>query len=155
MKAMDRHKATKERAEVMGGECLAMRARLISRVVSRIYDDVLRPQGLKVSQMSILAVIAGLGEADPSEISRMLELDASTVSRNVRRMTTKGWIKPSPKGDRRAHQLELTPEGEDVLLKAFPRWQEAQAKAAEVLGKENVARLGVISKDMWAKAAVV
>ena len=132
-----------------------MRARLISRVISRIYDDVLRPYGLKVSQMSILAVIAGLGEADPLEVSRMLELDASTVSRNVRLMTTKGWIKASTKMDRRAHQLELTPEGEDVFLRAFPRWQEAQAKAAEVLGEENAERLRSIFKETLAKAALV
>jgi DNA-binding MarR family transcriptional regulator len=138
----------------MGGQCLALRARLISRVVSRIYDGALRPLGLKVSQMSILAVLAGLGHADPREICRLLELDASTLSRNVRRMTTRGWIRPSPKGDRRAHQLELTTKGEDLLVNAFPTWQEAQAKAAEALGVKNVAGLRKISRDLWARGAV-
>jgi DNA-binding MarR family transcriptional regulator len=154
MKAGESHRAAGRCAEIMGGECLALRARLISRVISRIYDEALRPLGLKGSQMSILAVIAGLGIANPLELCRLLELDASTLSRNVRRMTARGWIKPSPKGDRRAHQFELTPEGEDLLLRAFPRWQEAQARAAETLRRENVAGLMKISKEMWARGAV-
>lgn len=154
MKAKENHKTAGRCAEVMGGECLALRARLISRVISRIYDEALRPHGLKGSQMSILAVIAGLGQADPGEICRLLELDASTLSRNVRRMTTRGWIKRSPKGDRRAHQFELTPEGEDVLVSSFPRWQEAQARAAEALGVKNVAGLRKISREMWARTAM-
>jgi DNA-binding MarR family transcriptional regulator len=148
MKAGENHRAAGRCAEVMGGECLALRARLISRVVSRIYDEALGPHGLKGSQMSILAVIAGLVHADPGEICRLLELDASTLSRNVKRMTTRGWIKRSPKGNRRAHQLELTPEGADVLVQAFPRWQEAQARAAETLGQKNVAGLRKISREM-------
>jgi DNA-binding MarR family transcriptional regulator len=138
----------------MGVECLALRARLISRVISRIYDEALRPHGLKGSQMSILAVIAGLGQADPRKICRLLELDPSTLSRNVRRMTTRGWIKPSLKGDRRAHQFELTPEGADILVKAFPRWQEAQVRAVATLGGENVAGLRRISGDLWDRGAV-
>jgi DNA-binding MarR family transcriptional regulator len=154
MKDTEKHKAAGRCAEAMGGECLALRARLISRVISRIYDEALRPYGLKVSQMSILAVLAGLGKADPQEICRLLELDASTLSRNVRRMTTRGWIKPTPKGDRRAHQLALTPEGAGLLVEAFPGWQEAQVKAAEVLGVKNVSGLRKISLDRWAKAAV-
>jgi DNA-binding MarR family transcriptional regulator len=154
MEATKKHKAAGRCAEVMGGECLALRARLISRVISRIYDDALRPHGLKGSQMSILAVIAGLGPADPRDICRLLELDASTLSRNVRRMTTRGWIKPSPKGDRRAHQFELTPKGDHLLVNAFPGWQEAQAKAAEALGVKSVAGLRRISRDLWARGAV-
>ncbi len=145
--------AAKRCAEAMGGECLAVRVRLISRVISRIFDNALRAHGLKVGQMSILAALAGLGEADPLELCRLLALDASTLSRNVRRMAMRGWIKPSPKGDRRAHQLELTPAGEDLLLKAFPRWQAAQARAAEVLGVKNVAGLMKIFESMGTKAA--
>lgn len=152
---MQRHKAARRCAEAIGGECLAVRARLISRVISRIFDDALRSHGLKVSQMSILVVIAGLGQADPGDICRMLELDTSTLSRNVARMTTRGWVRPSPKGDRRAHQLELTSEGAEVLVRAFPSWEEAQAKAAEVLGEANATELRKISGDLWAKAARV
>jgi DNA-binding MarR family transcriptional regulator len=148
MKPEEDHRAAGRCAKAMGGECLALGARLISRVISRIYDEALRPCGLKGSQMSILAVIAGLVHADPGEICRLLELDASTLSRNVKRMTTRGWIKRSPKGDRRAHQFELTPEGEDVLVRAFPRWQEAQAQAVEALGAKNVAGLKKISREM-------
>ena len=140
-------------AQEMGGACIAMRARVISRVISRIYDEALRPHGLKGSQMSILAVISGLGRAKPSEICDLLQLDASTLSRNVSRMKTKGWLNAAPRGDRRAHRLELTTEGMQMILEAFSSWQEAQDKVTRTLGEENAAAIRKVARTIRAKAA--
>jgi DNA-binding MarR family transcriptional regulator len=82
-------------AKILGQECVAMRIRLISRAISRIYDDALRPHGLKASQLSILALVSVLGRAEPSEVCRILQLDASTFSRNVTRMRSNGWLEAS------------------------------------------------------------
>src|SRR3954451_12375489 len=38
----------------IAGECIAVRVRLINRVVTAIYDEALRPFGLRVSQANIL-----------------------------------------------------------------------------------------------------
>ena len=38
--------------------CIAVRLRLLNRVVTNLYDDALRPLGLKVSQVNILVVMA-------------------------------------------------------------------------------------------------
>ena len=146
------HKSAKKCAQEMGGACIGMRTRVINRVISRIYDEALRPHGIKGSQMSILAVISGFGRAEPSEICRLLQLDASTLSRNVSRMKRKGWLNAAPRGDRRAHRLELTAEGERIIVEAFPSWQGAQDKVTETLGKENAAAIRKVARTLRAKA---
>src|SRR5438874_3895487 len=84
--------------------CIAVRLRLLNRVVTNFYDDALRPLGLKVSQLNILVVTARLGVARPTRVCEILQLDASTLSRNVKRMMAKGkrWLEVVPgEGDAR------------------------------------------------------
>lgn len=138
-------------AKTLGQECVAMRIRTISRVVSRIYDEALRPHGIKATQLSILAVVSILGQAEPSEICRMLHLETSTLSRNMSRMRTKGWLRVSPRKDRRAHRVKLTPRGNRILIEAFPAWREAQEKATSLLGKRNAGAIGRIAEKLWRK----
>jgi DNA-binding MarR family transcriptional regulator len=138
-------------AKTLGQECVAMRIRTISRAVSRIYDEALRPHGIKASQLSILAVVSILGQAEPSEICRMLHLEASTLSRNMSRMRTRGWLKVSPRKDKRAHRLKLTASGNRILIEAFPAWREAQEKVTSLLGKRNTGAIGRIAETLWQK----
>ena len=78
--------------ETISKTCIAVRLRLLNRVVTNFYDDALRPLGLKVSQLNILIVTARLGLARPVQVCDILQLDTSTLSRNVERMRrTAGW----------------------------------------------------------------
>ena len=138
-------------AKTLWQECVAMRIRSISRAVSRIYDDALRPHGIKSTQLSILAVVSILGQAEPNEVCRMLHLEASTLSRNMNRMRTKGWLRVSPRKDKRAHRLKLTPRGNRILMEAFPAWREAQEKVTSLLGKRNAGAIGRMADTLWRK----
>ncbi|MGD8228903.1 MAG: MarR family winged helix-turn-helix transcriptional regulator [Desulfobacteraceae bacterium] len=138
-------------AKTLGQECLAMRIRTISRVVSRIYDEALRPHGIKATQLSILAVVSILSQAEPGEICRMLRLETSTLSRNLGRMKTKGWLRVSQGKDRRAHRVRLTPKGNRILMEAFPAWREAQKKVTSLLGKRNTGAIGRIAEKLLQK----
>jgi DNA-binding MarR family transcriptional regulator len=134
---MKQNQQAKMCARQMRQKCLAMRVRLINRIISRIYDDVLRPHGIKGSQMSILAAISASGRPGPSEICRMLHLDVSTLSRNVSRMKKKGWLKISPVKDRRAHVLHLTDAGNRMIVDAYSSWQVAQERVEKIIGADN------------------
>ena len=72
--------------------CIAHRLRLLNRVVTNIYDDALRPIGLKISQGNILIVTSKMGVASPVQVCEYLQLDISTLSRNVELMRKKGWL---------------------------------------------------------------
>src|SRR5438874_10618169 len=76
----------------IAGECIAVRLRMLNRVITNIYDNALRPLDLKVSQMNILVAAAKMGTARPLEVCQYLHLDVSTLSRNVERMKARGWL---------------------------------------------------------------
>ncbi|MEM1067335.1 MAG: MarR family winged helix-turn-helix transcriptional regulator [Planctomycetota bacterium] len=115
--------------------CFAMRARLLSRVVTGIYDEATRPLGVKASQITLLAITAHMGVARPSDVCEVLHMDASTLSRNVERMRKSGWLEVVP-GEGRSQPFQLTDAGWKLLKKVEPLWKKAQQKARTTLGKE-------------------
>ncbi len=125
----------------VASECVAVRLRMLNRVITNIYDDVLRSLDLKVSQMNILVAAAKMGTARPSEVCDHLHLDVSTLSRNVERMKARGWLEVVPDQDGRAQPFRLTPQGRKLLEQAVPAWSEAQQQVKKVLGDGFVAQL--------------
>ena len=121
--------------------CIALRVRLLNRVITNLYDDALRPLDLKVSQLNLLVVTAKLGVAQPAKVCDILQLDTSTLSRNVERMRANGWLEAVPAADGRAQPFRLTAQGRKLLARAIPAWKRAQRRATGVLGKEAVALL--------------
>src|SRR5690349_11255649 len=128
--------------------CIAVRLRLLNRVVTNLYDDALRPLGLKVSQLNILIVTARLGLARPAQVCDILQLDASTLSRNVKPLQAHDWLEVVPDEDARAQPFRLTPQGKRLIEMAVPAWEEAQRQATELLGSEGVALLDRAAKKL-------
>ena len=118
--------------------CIAVRLRLLNRVITGIYDTALRDLGVKVSQLNILVVAAKLGVARPAQVCQILQLDTSTLSRNVERMKAKGWLRVVADDDARAQPFELTQQGRRLLERAIPAWEEAQKSAMELLGDSGL-----------------
>jgi DNA-binding MarR family transcriptional regulator len=129
--------------DVIAKTCIAVRLRKLNRVVTNFYDDALRPLGLKVSQLNILIVTAKLGLARPAQVCDILQLDPSTLSRNVERMRTPPhhWLEVVPDEDARTQPFRLTPQGRRLIEKAIPAWEQAQRQATELLGDEGIALL--------------
>src|SRR5712691_1630019 len=71
-------------------ECVAGRVRKLNRMLTAIYDGALASAGLKTSQFTVLVAVANRGLARPAELTKLLQLDESTLSRNVERMYAKG-----------------------------------------------------------------
>lgn len=134
--------------DTIAGECIAVRIRMLNRVVTNLYDEALRPLGLKVSQMNILVAAAKMGTARPAEICERLHLDVSTLSRNVERMKARGWLEVVPDEDGRAQPFRLTGQGRKLLEKAVPAWSKAQEKAKSILGNDFVELFGNAVKRM-------
>src|SRR5215469_14704816 len=88
-------------------ECVGFRVRKLNRMVSAIYDGALASAGLKTSQFTVLVAVANRGPVRPAELAELLQMDASTLSRNVERMCAKGWLRLKADHDRRSHLIEL------------------------------------------------
>jgi DNA-binding MarR family transcriptional regulator len=132
--------------ETIAKTCIAGRLRLLNRVVTNIYDNALRPLGLKISQGNILILTGKMGVVSPVQVCEYLQLDISTLSRNVELMRKKGWLEEVPGDDARSHPFRLTTEGKRLIEKAVPAWERAQAEAKELLGDDLVSLLSQAAK---------
>lgn len=129
----------KRKVDTIVSECHAVRLRALNRSVTSIYDDALRPHGVRVSQFNILVAAAKMGVARPAEVCRVLDLDASTLSRNVERMRSHGWLEAiADEADARAQPFQVTAAGWNLIDQAFPAWEQAQQQAAELLGEQRI-----------------
>lgn len=138
----------------IAGECVAVRLRMVNRVITNIYDDALRPLDLKVSQMNILVAAAKMGTVRPIELCQYLHLDVSTLSRNVERMKARGWLEVVPDKDGRSQPFRLTPQGRLLLEQAIPAWTQAQQQVKKVLGDEFVDQLNNAMKQVGKQAVI-
>jgi DNA-binding MarR family transcriptional regulator len=133
----------------VGSECLGFRARLLSRVITAVYDDALAEMGLKVSQFSVLNAVANREDTRPAELAKFLEMDESTLSRNVARMCARGWLRLDPgEDDRRSHQITITEMGKALLRKSYPAWRQAQSQVTHKLGPDGVAALKSVVRKL-------
>src|SRR5215813_13879516 len=139
--------------DTISRKCIAVRLRLLNRVVTNLYDDALRPLGLKVSQLNILIVTAKLGLARPVQVCEVLQLDASTLSRNVKPLQAHGWLEVVPEEDARAQPFRLTLQGKRLIEKAVPAWEQAQRQATDLLGNEGIALLDRAARKLGALGA--
>src|SRR6202040_3294866 len=119
-------KPTSSSIDTISRTCIAVRLRLLNRVVTNFYDDALRSLGLKVSQLNILIVTARLGLARPAKVCEILQIDTSTLSRNVERMRAKGWLETvADAADARAQPFRITSSGRRLLERVVPVWKRA------------------------------
>jgi len=124
-------------AEMTAGACLATRVRQLSRIITRVYDDAMRPIGITASQYTLLAQLASRDSITAVEIGHVLDIEKSTLSRNLKRLLALGHIIMDPPAGRRGRGLHLTAKGQAVLKEAFPVWQDAQKRAVSVMGAES------------------
>ena len=128
-------------ARSVEGVCLGGCVRKLSRMVSAIYDSALASAGLKTSQFSVLISVANRKQATPAELTKHLQMDESTLSRNVTRMCARGWLRLVQDADRRSHLIEVTDKGQALIRKCLPAWKKAQTEVSRRLGTDTVAEL--------------
>lgn len=114
--------------------CLLTRTRRISRVITAIYDEALRPFGVSSPQFSLLVVIAALSGASRAEIGRANHQERSTLTRNLAILLKEGWIEEMIPEAGRSRPILLTKAGRELLADAADTWRSAQVKAKRLLG---------------------
>jgi DNA-binding MarR family transcriptional regulator len=137
---LDRHPADtgiSAIAEATSDSCLATRVRQLSRIITRVYDDALRPLGITASQYTLLAQLAARDSITAVEIGQDLDIEKSTLSRNLKRLLALGHITMDPPAGRRGRGLHLTPKGQAVLKDAYPVWLDAQKKTVGIMGSDS------------------
>jgi DNA-binding MarR family transcriptional regulator len=115
--------------------CMCASFRRASRALTQLYDDALRPAGLRVTQFTILQALSLTGEVSQGELGDLLAMDSTTLTRTLRLM--RGWIEERPGQDRRERRLRLSTTGHKQLKRAKVPWQALQAQLRSSFGADR------------------
>src|SRR3989442_12252062 len=108
--------------------------RMVTRAVTQLYDNALRPSGLRVTQFSILATIAGKDEANLKQLEDALAIDQTTLTRSLNLLERDGLIERASHPDRRIKAMRVRTKGRRALEIAQPLWAHAQQKVLREMG---------------------
>ena len=118
-------------------ECTCHRVRMAARAVTRSYDEALRPAGLRATQVSVLVGVAAEHAASIASLSRLLGMDRSTLTRNLRPLLKDRLISMGPEGRHRSRTLEVTSKGNERLRELVPLWEGIQEELKRKLGNSR------------------
>ena len=120
--------------------CLCRSTRRAARALTRAYDTALAPAGLTVSQFSLLAVLASHGPLGVTRLAAELDLDRTTLTRNLKPLVKAGLVETRSGRDARARPVALTRLGRKRFAAARPLWARTQADMVARLEQSGGAR---------------
>lgn len=119
------------------GKCHCTNMRRATRMITRYYDKLLEPSGLKVTQYSLLNHLKRLGSLTMNELSKAIRLERTTLIRNLKPLESMGLISILGEKTSKAHQVQLTERGLKSLEMAVPYWDQAQQDLEDLLTEEE------------------
>lgn len=118
-------------------QCVAYNLQKTSRLVTSFFRDTISSSGLKGNQFPLLLAIKLWQPISITELSKSLNLDRTTLSRNLKLLEKKGYISLEQNSDHRIRNVLLSDEGEMKLKDAIPLWQKAQDKIIKEFGENE------------------
>lgn len=119
-----------------GIDCAYAASRSAGRSVTKFYDLVLAPTGLKANQFITLKAIHEAREIAQHEFARKHLVALETLSRNFGGLRRKGLI-TARTGEKREQIYTLTDKGLAVLNATLPYWERAQTRLRAMLGSDG------------------
>jgi DNA-binding MarR family transcriptional regulator len=116
-------------------------ARSAARRITALYDESLAPTGVNVAQFALLKVLEQQGEIALTQLGDLLELDRSTIGRNVRVMEKMSLLVLKKGADQRATTADLTKKGRRICNAGTPLWDKAQSRITLKLGRKQALEL--------------
>lgn len=121
--------------------CTCFNLRKAARAVTQLYDDALRPTGLRSTQFSILVLLRLMDGVSITKLAEAAVTDRTTLTRNLDLLQRDGLVRIRAGEDARVREVELTRTGVARLEEAFSRWREAQRLVARELGADRLDRM--------------
>ena len=135
----------KDRFAEVPALCPAFNIRAASRIITQLFDEILKPSGLQVTQFTVLVGIHIFDSPSISKLAKGLVMDRTTITRNLKPLEKEGFIKMASGDDKRTHFVTLTPKGNTAIDKTLPYWETAGSIVSKEFG---VKQLEVLLKDL-------
>lgn len=111
--------------------------RRTARALTQMYEQALRPAGLRATQFTVLQFLSRAGEVLQGRLGEMLAMDSTSLTRTLAILVRKGWVAERKGADRRERWLRLAPDGKERLEDAAPLWEGVQLELKKRLGHEK------------------
>jgi DNA-binding MarR family transcriptional regulator len=117
--------------------CMCASFRRAARALTQLYEEALRPLGLRATQFTVLQALSLAGEVSQGELGQMLAMDSTTLTRTLEILNRRGWVAKRQGSDRRQRRLRLAKGGHAQLQRALPAWEKVQASLRRRLGEQR------------------
>ena len=114
--------------------CACFHLRRATRAVTQLFDNTLQSSGLRSTQFVILAAIHDNAGPRLPDLAEALNVDRSTLTRNLQPLERDGLLKVVPGKTSRAYTVRLTAKGRRFLARTIPLWEEAQSRFVKQFG---------------------
>ena len=118
--------------------CPAFNIRAASRVITQLFDEILKPTGLQITQFAVLVGVVSLDSPKINQLAKGLVMDRTTLTRNLKPLEKEGLIKITSGDDKRTHFVKITPKGKSAMEKTLPYWEKARTVVSEEFGKKHL-----------------
>jgi len=121
----------------LGKNCVCFNLRKTTRVVTQIYDRIMKPSGLNGTQFTLLTAVAIAGSPTIANLAKNLLMDRTTLTRNIKPLEKQELLIITAGEDQRTRIVTLTDQGENMLSNALPYWNKAQKSIIESYGEDR------------------
>jgi DNA-binding MarR family transcriptional regulator len=121
-------------------------ARRSARRITRAFARLLRPHGLRITQFTILVMLIHRSPRTIGELAEKLDVERTTLSRNVALLAAASWVKVRPGDDARSRAVSATAKGRAVVAASLGSWRKAQSSVAAAIGPAGVKALRMLSR---------
>jgi DNA-binding MarR family transcriptional regulator len=128
---MDRQPPGRPELAEVAANCACKNLRRSARAVTQLYDDTLRPSGLRITQFTLLVAVALREPVQVTQLADTLALDRTTLARDLGPLTERDLVEVTAGEDRRTRVVRLTRQGREAIARAYPLWRQAQARLME------------------------
>lgn len=130
--------------------CMCANFRRSARALTQIYDEAMRPLGMRGTQFTILQALSLTGEITQGDLGEILAMDSTTLTRTLEILGRHGWVAKRQGKDKRERWLRLTQAGRAQFDTAMPVWQKVQGRLRRELGSERWDALLQLTQDVAA-----
>ena len=121
----------------MARSCASANLRKTERLITRHYDSYLERSGVTAVQLPMLAMIHSAPEPTFRLMTEQLELDRSTLSRNLALLKRLGLIEIGAPAGPKPGPISLTTKGRKALRTAHEQWKRAHSDLMKLMGGET------------------
>jgi DNA-binding MarR family transcriptional regulator len=143
---------TNAKSQVPDLPCMCASFRRAARALTQLYDDALRPLGLRTTQFTILQALSLAGEVSQGQLGEILAMDSTTLTRTLAILKRRKWIETRRGSDGRERLLTLSEAGRAQLDRVSPAWRGVHEHLRSQVGGERWEQMFQQSREITAVA---